>query len=162
MCGAGGGNRTPVPSLENLYTNRCTTPAIWYIIIPLAMQNKHHPKNLRPFLGQEVDPKDVLSSHIYGQAARGSHAIPKRSSAPHQHRDPRKYGDSMVGSLAQYRQKAPERPKDPAAAANSTDAPVVGNRPQSGTSQPGQTGANSTERRQHFIEPPKRGFHPYA
>ena len=25
--GAGGGNRTPVPSLENLYTNRCTTPA---------------------------------------------------------------------------------------------------------------------------------------
>ena len=25
--GAGAGNRTPIPSLENLYTNRCTTPA---------------------------------------------------------------------------------------------------------------------------------------
>ena len=25
--GAGAENRTPIPSLENLYTNRCTTPA---------------------------------------------------------------------------------------------------------------------------------------
>lgn len=27
LFGAGAENRTPIPSLENLYTNRCTTPA---------------------------------------------------------------------------------------------------------------------------------------
>ena len=36
-CGASGENRTLVPSLENLYTNRCTTLA--YLYSPATRRN---------------------------------------------------------------------------------------------------------------------------
>jgi len=126
------------------------------------MRNKHH-KNLRPFLNQDIDAKDVLSSHAFGSVARKSNAVPSRPILQPRRKTVRGYGDSMVGSLSQYRGTAPESPKatEPKASASS-DASVVGNRPQSGAGQDGKTGDNAVERRQHFIEPPKRGFHPYA
>ena len=48
--GASGENRTLVPSLENLYTNRCTTlanPTIYFIPIAFTCQ-KAKTKNQRP------------------------------------------------------------------------------------------------------------------
>ena len=40
--GAGAENRTPISSLENLHTNRCTTPASYFIIT-----KNHHQGNLK-------------------------------------------------------------------------------------------------------------------
>lgn len=126
------------------------------------MQNKHR-KNLRPFLNQDIDAKDVLSSHAYGSVARKSNAVPSRPILQPRRQAGRGYGDSMVGSLSQYRGTVPKQPKatEPKTSADS-DAPVVGNRPQSDAGQDGKTGGNSAERRHHFIEPPKRGFNRFS
>lgn len=112
-------------------------------------------------MNQDVDAKDVLSSHVYGSAARNSNAVPSRPILQPRRQSGRGYKDSMVGSLSQYRTAPNEQPKVADTPDTGSDAPIVGNRaPHSGV-ESGKPGSNSIERRKHFIEPPKRGFHPY-
>lgn len=109
-------------------------------------------------LMQVSDAEDVVRSHAYSRVAGQSRAVPVRRTPSRGQAVPG-YRDSMVGSVAQYREKVPPRPT--AAGADTSpvsDQPIIGNRPASGTQDKGSIGADSLQRRHHFIEPPKRNF----
>ena len=97
-----------------------------------------------------------MHSHAYGKVAKNRPSLTRpRHAAPVKRQSIAGYRDSMVGSIAQYRDAAPLPPRAPEAPeGKQPDAGgVIGNRPAS------TTASEAAPRRHHFVEPPKRSFH---
>jgi len=126
------------------------------------MLKRFKKSNLYRFLGHEAVADEVINSHAYGKVAKSSNTLPVRQRVPIQKRqNVGGYRDSMVGSIAQYRDRTSAVPIKPQDTTTTTDQSenIIGNRPKSGTN---DTAVNkddaSINRRHHFIEPPKRNF----
>ena len=116
-------------------------------------------KNLHHRLMNVSDAEDVARNHAYSRVAGKSKAIPVRR-APSRGTVVPGYRDSMVGSIAQYRDKVPPRPGVMEAQNGAShDKPVLGNRPASGTIEKGK---NIGDGKRHFVEPPKRNFNRFG
>ena len=125
------------------------------------MFKRFNRSNLNKFLGHEAAPSEVTSSHVYGRVAKSNppvHRAPRRKT-PARPQVVAGYRDSMVGSVAQYRDRAPIAPQKPEETTPSlTSDGVIGNRPKVSTDE-SKTASAADRRRHHFVEPPKRNFH---
>lgn len=125
------------------------------------MQNKRH--KLTKYLLKDTQTEEVVRSHAFSRVARTNRPVPTRRTAAPGQQAVGGYRESLVGSIAQYRDRLPVLPTTPAVEEPvSTDENIIGNRPKSGTTDRGETGKNSVDRRHHFIEPPKRNFNRFS
>ena len=126
--------------------------------------------DLNQFLNQDLTADDVLHSNGYGAVAGGGGAggmsMEQRRKLLNQPRVVGSYQYSRLGRQAsatkartadQKRGRAYDASKDAF-----TDGGVTSNRQAGGIKDPGQIDIKSVERRQHFIEPPSRGYDKYA
>lgn len=127
------------------------------------MQKRSNKIHFHKLTNPDVDPDDILHSHAYRKVEiKDGPSLPtvKRSSPP----DDKivfEYKNSMVGSIAQYHDKTPVRPRTPVADEKTVQdhEDIIGNRPRNSTHDtPEENDKDSVERRHHFIEPPKRNF----
>lgn len=110
-------------------------------------------------MGHEAVASEVVHSHAYGKVGRTHRSAPRprHASSPRSMAVPG-YRDSMVGSIAQYRDRAPIAPRVPEKEKDAQpDKKIIGNRPHSGAVDKKSTDS-APAKRHHFIEPPKPRF----
>ena len=123
------------------------------------MRKRFQISRLNKLIGREAASHEVAGSHAYGRVARDTPSVPRARPARPPRGKASGYRDSMVGSIAQYRDTTPIAPRRQEAVKDATkNGNVVGNRPSSGRSEAG-TGSSATGNRRHsFVEPPKRNY----
>ena len=126
--------------------------------------------DLNQFLNQGTDADDVTHSNAYGAAAGGGGAgglsMEQRRKLLNQPRVVGAYQCSRLGRQAsslKARSSGAQRGRvyDPSTE-DFNDNATTGNRQQGGVKGSGQIDAKSVEKRQHFIEPPSRGYDKYS
>ena len=126
--------------------------------------------NLNQFLNQGMTADDVVHSNGYGAVAGGGGAgglsMEQRRKLLNQPRVVGAYQYSRLGrqgSATKARTADQKQSRAYDASSNSfSDSAGYSNRPQGGVSDRTQIDTKSVERRQHFIEPPSRGYDKYA
>lgn len=124
------------------------------------MQKKKKQSDLHKYFYGETETDEILHSHAFRRVEKKvGPSLPRAQRLQaSRYRTVADYKQSMVGSIAQYRERITVQPRD---AKTKTDTPpsdegIVGNRPRSGKPD-SQGGDNKTDgRRHHFIEPPRR------
>lgn len=169
--GAGGENRTRIVCLEGRHISHYTTPADSYDYTKLCYTTKHKDcmADLNQFLNQDLTADDVAHSNGYGAVAGGGGAgglsMEQRRKLLNQPRVVGAYQYSRLGRQgssvkARTADQTRGRIYDASRGAFSDDAQTT-NRQKGALSQP-EVDTKSIDRRQHFIEPPTRGYDKYA
>lgn len=120
------------------------------------------------FVAPEVDTDDILHSHAIRRVGKKhGPVVPAARRKTSKENQVAGYRDSMVGSIAQYKDVALSDPKNKEEAAPTADeSNIVGNRPMSSQLQHDKKDKekkdHSLERRQHIIHPPRRNFHRFG
>lgn len=126
--------------------------------------------NLNQFLNQGMTADDIAHSNGYGAVAGGGGAgglsMEQRRKLLNQPRVVGAYQYSRLGRQssaikARTADQKQSRTYD-ASSSSFSDGATYGNRQQGGVSDRSQIDTKSVERRQHFIEPPSRGYDKYA
>lgn len=132
--------------------------------------------NLNDFIDPDLTTSDVVHSSGYAQAASGG-AIGAAGSTGGLSMDQRRklmYGRQMVGSYAQsqlgrrfgtHKARTADQKRGRVYDASTdtfSDDSKLGNRQSGGVKDRTQIDTSSIERRQRFIEPPKRNYNPYS
>lgn len=171
--GAGGENRTPISSLENLHTSRCTTPANVCIVSFLCSIINSMGMRLSRFFGNDSQDDVFHSSGLADESARqiGGVASPSKSFSQRQaaRRQRRFVGDyNSARVVRDYRMAAEENQR--ANEANSAETSLGDNSPTSrqaeerslkyarlaDTNRFGSSGLNRGSGSRGFSEPPSR------
>lgn len=126
--------------------------------------------DLNQFLNQGMNASDVAHSNGYGVVAGGGGAgglsMEQRRKLLNQPRVVGAYQYSRLGrqgSATKARTADQKQSRAYDASSNSfSDNATYGNRQQGGISDRTQVDTKSVERRQHFVEPPSRGYDKYA
>ena len=126
--------------------------------------------NLNQFLNQGMTADDAMHSNGYGAVAGGGGAgglsMEQRRKLLNQPRVIGAYQHSRLGrqgSAIKARTADQKQNRAYDASSNSFgDSAGYGNRQQGGITDRSQIDTKSVERRQHFIEPPSRGYDKYA
>jgi len=125
--------------------------------------------DLNQFLNRGTDADDVTHSNAYGAAAGGGGAgglsMEQRRKLLNQPRVVGAYQYSRLGRQAsslKARSSDAQRGRvyDPSKEGFNGD--TTGNRQQGGVKDSGQIDTKSVEKRQHFVEPPSRGYDKYS
>lgn len=125
--------------------------------------------NLNQFLNQGMSADDVAHSNGYGAVAGGGGAgglsMEQRRKLLNQPRIVGAYQYSRLGrqgSSVKSRTADQSRSRVYDASSDSFKDSANGNRQKGGMRNDAQVDTRSVERRQHFIEPPSRGYDKYA
>jgi len=126
--------------------------------------------DLNQFLNQGLSADDIAHSNGYGAVAGGGGAgglsMEQRRKLLNQPRVVGAYQYSRLGqrgsaSKSRTADQTRRRAYDPGTD-NFSDSAQTSNRQQGGMKDQSQIDTKSVERRQHFIEPPSRGYDKYA
>lgn len=126
--------------------------------------------DLNQFLNQGLSADDVAHTNGFGAAAGGAGAgglsMAKRRQLLNQ---PRVVGSYQYSRLGRQAMSSKARTADQtrgrvydASSDSFSDAAATSNRQQGGVQDRTQVDTKSVERRQHFVEPPSRGYDKYA
>lgn len=126
--------------------------------------------DLNQFLNQGLSSDDVAHSNGYGAAAGGGGAgglsMEQRRKLLNQPRVVGAYQYSRLGrQSSSYKARTADSARGRVYDASSdsfSDAAKTGNRRHGGIKNAQQTNTQTVERRQHFIEPPKKNFDKYS